>query len=62
MSTHVHMCQYKDITGYWHDAVRITSYNDETKDTIIDLETHERIIMPVNIENNEENGCFIYKK
>ena len=61
MSTHIHMCQYQDADLHCHDAVRITSYSDETKDTIIDLETHKEVIMPNNIENNEENGCFIYK-
>lgn len=60
MTTHVHMCQYKDNDLFWHDAIRITSYGKETKDTIIDLKTHEKVIMPINIENNEESGCFIY--
>lgn len=60
MIARVHMCQYEDTDLLWHDAIRITSYGEETKDTIIDLETHERVIMPANIENNEENGCFIY--
>ena len=62
MSTHVHMCQYQDTNGKWHDAVRITSYNNITRDTIIDLESHKEVITPNRIENNEEDGCFIYKK
>ncbi len=61
MSTHVHVCQYQDVNKCWHNAIRITSYGDKVKDTIIDLKTHKKVIKPYNIENTEENGCFIYK-
>ena len=60
MNTTVYMCQYQDSDLHWHDGIRIESYYNEHKVTIIDLLTHE-IVTEVNDVKNQENwGCFVY--